>query len=132
AFGGNTGLPQHTNTGSLELADEFSWLPGATAHRLKVGVDVIGTRLEENQTGNQFGTFIYPSLAALAADSPAMFTRTVVPQVHPGTAWNSALYVGDTWRVGRGGGGGGGGSGGATVGTPVPRPPRMPVPACKI
>src|SRR3989442_1617775 len=29
-----------------------------------------------------------------------MFTRTVVPQVHPGTAWNSALYAGDTWRVG--------------------------------
>src|SRR5216117_3971194 len=104
AFGGNSGLPQHTNTGSLELADEFSWLPGATANRLKVGVDVIGTRLEENQTGNQFGTFVYPSLAALAADSPAMFTRTVVPQVHPGTAWNSALYAGDTWRVGRGGG----------------------------
>src|SRR5205807_2269126 len=103
AFGGNSGLPQHTNTGSLELADEFSWLPGATAHRLKVGVDVIGTRLEENHTGNQFGTFIYPSLAALAADSPAMFTRTVVPQVHPGTAWNSAVYAGDTWRVGRGG-----------------------------
>src|SRR5437016_4691135 len=100
AFGGNSGLPQHTNTGSLELADEFSWLPGATAHRLKVGIDVIGTRLEENQTGNQFGTFIYPSLAALAADSPAMFTRTVVPRVHPGTAWNSALYAGDTWRVG--------------------------------
>src|SRR5256885_17233287 len=78
AFGGNSGLPQHTNIGSLELADEFSWLPGATAHRLKVGVDVIGTRLEENQTGNQFGTFVYPSLAALAADSPAMFTRTEI------------------------------------------------------
>src|SRR5256885_998196 len=29
-----------------------------------------------------------------------MFTRTVAPQVHPGTAWNSALYAGDTWRVG--------------------------------
>ena len=102
AFGGNSGLPQHTNNGSLELADEFSWLPGATAHRLKVGVDVIGTRLEENQTGNQFGTFIYPSLAAFAADSPAMFTRTLVPRVRPGTAWNSAVYAGDTWRVGGG------------------------------
>src|SRR5206468_12886652 len=80
---------------------EFSWLPGATAHRLKVGVDVIGTRLEENHTGNQFGTFIYPSLAALAADSPAMFTRTVVPQVHPGTAWNRSeeRRVGKEWRA---------------------------------
>jgi len=102
AFGGNGGLPQHTDNRSLEIADEFSWLPGPTAHRLKVGVDVIGTRLEENQTPNQFGTFIFPSLAALAADSPATFTRTLVPQVHPGTAWNSAVYAGDTWRVGGG------------------------------
>ncbi len=66
------------------------------------GIDVIGTRLEENQTPNQFGTFIFPSLAALAAASPATFTRTLVPQVHPGTAWNSAVYAGDTWRVGGG------------------------------
>ena len=99
AFGGNGGLPQRTNNRSLEFADELSWLPGATAHRLKVGVDVIGTRLQENQTPNQFGTFIYPSLAALAADNAAMFTRTLVPQAQPGTAWNSAVYAGDTWRA---------------------------------
>src|SRR3989441_596135 len=99
AFGGNGGLPQRSNNRSLEFADELSWLPGATAHRLKVGVDVIGTRLQENQTPNQFGTFIYPSLAALAADSAAMFTRTLVPQAQPGTAWNSAVYAGDTWRA---------------------------------
>ncbi|HEV2751893.1 MAG TPA: carboxypeptidase regulatory-like domain-containing protein [Gemmatimonadales bacterium] len=104
AFGGNGGLPQHTDNRSLEIADEFSWLPGLTAHRLKVGVDVIGTRLEESQTPNQFGTFIYPSLAALAADSPATFTRTLVPVAQPGTAWNSAVYAGDTWRPGAGGG----------------------------
>jgi len=102
AFGGNGGLPQHSDNRSLEIADEFSWLPGPTAHRLKVGVDVIGTRLEESQTPNQFGTFIFPSLAALAAGSPATFTRTLVPQVHPGTAWNSAVYAGDTWRAGGG------------------------------
>src|SRR3989441_859434 len=101
-FGGNGGLPQHSDNRSLEIADEFSWLPGPTAHRLKVGVDVIGTRLEESQTPNQFGTFIFPSLAALAAGSPATFTRTLVPQVHPGTAWNSAVYAGDTWRAGGG------------------------------
>src|SRR3989442_14200830 len=45
AVGRNSGLPQHTNTGSLEFADEFSWLPGATAPPLKGGVDVIRTRL---------------------------------------------------------------------------------------
>src|SRR5439155_774013 len=59
AFGGSWGLPQHIHNRSLEIADEFSWLPGRTAHRLKLGMDVIGTRVDEGQTANQLGTFIY-------------------------------------------------------------------------
>ena len=102
AFGGSFGLPQHTHNRSLEIADEFSWLPGRTAHRLKLGIDVIGTRVDESQTANQLGTFTYPSLAALAADSPAMFTRTLAPRAQAGTAWNGAAYFGDSWRVGGG------------------------------
>ena len=104
-FGGNNGLPQRTDNRSLEIADEFSWLPGVgpTAHRLKLGIDLIGTRVEESQTPNQLGTFVYPSLAAFAADSPASFTRMLAHQVQPGTAWNGAMYAGDTWRPGGGG-----------------------------
>src|SRR5438132_389232 len=102
AFGGNGGLPQRGDNRALEIADEFSWLPGRTAHRLKLGIDVIGTRVEENQTPNQFGTFTFPSLAALAANSPDKFTRTLAPHERAGTAWNSALYAGDTWRAGGG------------------------------
>ncbi|HVH66766.1 MAG TPA: TonB-dependent receptor [Gemmatimonadales bacterium] len=104
AFGGNGGLPQHIDNRHLEIADEFSWLPGEgpVAHRLKLGLDVIGTRLEENHTSNQLGMFIYPSLAALAADSPDTFLRTLVPRLQSGTAWNGALYAGDTWRPGGG------------------------------
>src|SRR5207248_3227102 len=48
---------------------------------------------------NQLGTFTFPSLAALAADSPATFTRTLAPQDVDGTAWNAALYAGDTWHA---------------------------------
>jgi len=98
AFGGNSGLPQRIDDQGLEVADEFSWLSGRTAHRLKLGVDVVGTRVEENQVSNQLGTFVFPSLAALAADSPSMFTRTLAPAGRAGTAWNSALYAGDAWR----------------------------------
>ncbi len=104
SFGGNGGLPQHVNNRSVEVADEFSWLPGPTAHRLKVGVDVIGTRVEESQASNPLGWFWFPSLGALAADSPAMFIRTLAPLTAAGTAWTSAGYVGDTWRAGGGGG----------------------------
>src|SRR3989442_5661583 len=57
ALGGNSGLPQHTNNGSLEVAAEVSWFPGATAHRPKVGGYVAREWLGENPTGNRIGTF---------------------------------------------------------------------------
>ncbi len=97
-FGGNPGLPQRVDNQGVEVAEEFSWLPGRTAHRLKLGLDMIGTRVEENQASNQLGTFVFPSLAALAADSPSTFTRTLTPPARAGTAWNSSLYAGDAWR----------------------------------
>jgi len=102
SFGGNTGFPQTSDTRSLEVTDEFSWLPGGTAHRIKLGLYLNGTELQENQAVNQLGTFSFPSLAAFAADSPATFTRTLSPLERQGTAWNAAAYLGDIWRVGGG------------------------------
>jgi hypothetical protein len=102
AFGGNDAFPQLAHNKTIEVADEVSWLPGRAAHRFKLGVYVNGTQVDENRTGNQFGTFTFPSLAALAADSPATFTRTLASSEQVGMAWNSALYAGDTWRLGGG------------------------------
>ena len=102
SFGGNVGFPQHSDNRSIEITDEFSWLPGGAAHRLKLGAYLNGTEIDENQNINQLGTFTYPSLAALAADSPSTFTRTLAPLDRRGTAWNAALYLGDIWRT-RGG-----------------------------
>jgi hypothetical protein len=100
AFGGNPALPQHIDNRSVEVAEELSWLPGGKAHRLKVGVDMIATRVEENQTPNQLGSFVFPSLTALAADSPSMFLRTLAPRNPAGTVRTWAAYLGDTWRAG--------------------------------
>ncbi len=102
SFGGNTGFPQTTDNRSLEVSDEFSWLPGRTAHRIKLGLYLNGSELQENLAVNQLGTFTFPSLAAFAADSPATFTRTLSPLERQGTAWNGAAYLGDTWRAGGG------------------------------
>src|SRR5947199_6842094 len=100
AFGGNAGLPQRVNNVSLELGEELSWLPGGGAHRPKLGALLSGTGLDQHQTPNQLGTFVFPSLTALAADSPASFSRVFVPVVQGGTAWNGALYLADSWRTG--------------------------------
>jgi len=99
AFGGNDGLPLRTDNRSVEAADELSWLSGDAAHRVKLGAFLNGTRVAENQTANQYGTFVFPSLAALAADSPETFLRTGAPLERAGTAWNGAFYAGDTWRL---------------------------------
>src|SRR5947209_4332819 len=101
-FGGNSGLPQRTEHRTTEVTDELSWLPAGAAHRLKLGAYWNGTRIEENQTSNQLGTFTYPSLTAFAVDSPATFSRTLTPAGRMGTAWNGAVYLGDTWRAGGG------------------------------
>ena len=100
AFGGNAGLPQRVDNLSLELSEELSWLPGGGAHRPKLGALLSGTGLDQNQTPNQLGTFVFPSLAALAADSPASFSRVFAPLVQGGTAWNAAVYLADSWRTG--------------------------------
>src|SRR5207244_3771233 len=42
SFGGNVGFPQHSNDRSLEITDEFSWLPGAL--QLTSGARLEGAR----------------------------------------------------------------------------------------
>lgn len=98
-FGGNGAAPQRADDRTIELTDELSWLSGDTKHRVKLGSYLNRARGHDSQTPNQLGTFAFPSLAALSSDSPSTFTRTLAPQDVTGTAWNAALYAGDTWHA---------------------------------
>src|SRR2546427_195541 len=102
AFGGNPGFPQQTDATSGEVTDEVSWLSAAAGHRLKLGLYLKGARQRAVQAPNQYGTFVFQSLDALAAGQPAQFTRTLAPLEQAGTSWNGALYLGDIWRAGGG------------------------------
>ncbi len=102
AFGGNPGFPQQTEATSGEVTEEVSWLSAAAGHRLKLGLYLKGARQRAMQAANQYGTFVFQSLGALAAGQPAQFTRTLAPLEQAGTAWNGALYLGDIWRAGGG------------------------------
>ncbi len=99
-FGGNAGFPQSSDNTGVELTEELSWLPGSAAHRIKLGLYLDAAHFRQDQTPNQFGTFVYPSLGALDAEQPAEFTRNLAPLEQSGTAWNEAAYLGDTWRAG--------------------------------
>ena len=100
-FGGNAGLPQRSQSRSLDISDELSWLPGNGDHRIKLGVLFSGSRFEQDVTTNRLGTYTFNSLEDLAANRPPIFTRTLSPRIRSGTGMSSALYLGDTWRQSR-------------------------------
>ena len=97
-FGGNPSLPRRVSTRLFEFTDELSWLAGS-AHRLKVGVLFNAGRSAIVGNGNQYGTFLYNSLAELEAGRPALFARTLNGTSQRAGTNSGALYVGDAWRV---------------------------------
>ncbi len=97
-FGGNGGMPQSTNQNQFLGSDEVSRLFGTT-HRVKLGLWTSVTNINDVIEPNANGTFTYSSLEALAADSPSVFTRTLLTAPETGTAEEGAVYLGDTWRI---------------------------------
>jgi len=100
-FGGNAGLPTSLVTSSFEASNELSWLPGAGAHRFKVGGTWLTERTDNLVGGDQYGTFTYNSLGALAADSAATFRRTlgIIERRSYDQQWGA--YAGDVWMITR-------------------------------
>ena len=100
-FGGNAGLPTSTVSSSFEASNELSWLPGGGSHRFKVGGTWLTERTDNLIGGDEYGTFIYNSLGALAADSPATYRRTlgIIERRSYDQQWG--LYAGDVWMVTR-------------------------------
>jgi len=97
-FGGSPSLPQTSNTRSIEVSDELSWLPGDASHRIKLGGLLDASRFDQDVTSNRNGVFTFNSLEDLENDQPASFSRTLAPTERSGSAVNPALYLGDTWR----------------------------------
>jgi hypothetical protein len=100
-FGGNGALPQDVANDQVEATNELSWISNDGAHRLKLGGLVNLSRYNQDYATNRNGTFTYLSLNDLENNIPAQFTRTLAPSERNGGITNSALYLGDTWRVSR-------------------------------
>lgn len=101
SFGGNGALPQDLANDQLEATNELSWISNDGAHRVKLGGLVNLSNYNQDYATNRSGTFVYNSLADLEANTPSQFTRTLAPSERNGGITNSALYLGDTWRVSR-------------------------------
>ena len=98
SFGGSSSLPQNGRTTGLEVTEELSWLPGNASHRVRAGAFYTTSESRQSTGGNRDGTFVYNSLADLAAGTPSFFTRTLSAATRQGRGNTTALYLGDVWR----------------------------------
>jgi hypothetical protein len=100
AFGGNSGMHTDTRQWTWESISELQFYPaGASRHRIKLTADSRLDGYTQDLFGNQLGTFSFNSLADLAANSPASFTRTLNAPTRTGGEWNGFLALGDLWRA---------------------------------
>jgi hypothetical protein len=99
-FGGNSAMNSDVKSLRWESTAQVQLYPTAkSAHRLKLSADARFDSYSQELRGNELGTFSYNSLADLAANRPASFTRTLAAPTRTGGEWNGYLAAGDLWRV---------------------------------
>jgi len=100
-MGGNASMPSSSNTRSIEMSDEVSWLPGSASHRLKLGGFFRAERSTDFTSANQWGTYTFNSLADLEAGVPASFRRILDASERTSTTFEYAAYAADVWMPAR-------------------------------
>jgi Carboxypeptidase regulatory-like domain len=99
-FGGNSAMSSTVQSLRWESTAQVQLYPAArSAHRLKLSADARFDSYSQELRGNELGTFSYNSLADLATNRPASFTRTLTAPTRTGGEWNGYLAAGDLWRV---------------------------------
>ena len=99
AFGGNGALDADTDGWTWETTSETQLYSGAkTPHRLKLFAQSRLDGYDQAVFTNRLGTFTYNSLADVAANRPASFTRVLDAPARQGGQWSGALALGDFWR----------------------------------
>lgn len=100
AFGGNGGLASDNRQWTWENSAEVQlYTANSPRHRVKLSGDVRLDGYANLATPNALGTFTYNSLADLAANTPATYTRTLNTPRRSGAEWNAFAAVGDLWRI---------------------------------
>jgi hypothetical protein len=100
-FGANPRLPQNGSNRGVEATNEISWIPGNGEHRVKLGMLVNWQAFDQEVSFNRFGSYTYNTLNDFILNQPISYQRALRPQLGAGATLNSAVYLGDTWRVNR-------------------------------
>lgn len=97
SFGGNE-LTTATANRTLQITNQLSWFSLDNAHTIRLTSSVSHDTFRSDVGQDLLGTYRYNSLADLAANSPASFTRTLTSTTQSGGQVVGALSLGDYWR----------------------------------
>ena len=97
-FGGRGGVNRNTSH-DFDTRHEFSWIPGSSKHRVKIGQDIDYSWSSSYSSGNLFGSYSYQTLSDLAANRPASYSLTLGSQERSSQGATGALWIGDEWNV---------------------------------
>jgi hypothetical protein len=99
SFGGNSGLQSSVRQLTWETTNQtqFYW-KGTNRHRVELSGDARFDAFHQDIASNRLGAFTFNSLADLASNQPASFSRTLNAPARTGGAWNGAFGVSDYWH----------------------------------
>ncbi len=98
-FGGNGTLDRNATdfTWESQLQNLF-YFRGRAGHLIRFTADARLDGFDHQQSGSRLGTFVFSSLADLASNHPASFSRTLSSAKVTGGEWNAFAALSDTWR----------------------------------
>lgn len=98
AFGGNSSLDSDSRTWTWETTDELQFYNRDSRHKIKLFADSRLDGYDQTSVPNRLGSYNYASLADLAANRPASYSRVLSAPRATGGLWSGVLAAGDTWR----------------------------------
>jgi hypothetical protein len=98
-LGGDPTARRDLSRTTLELADELAWYPTfSTRHLIRGSLWARTDRLRDAGLANPYGTVRYNSIADLATNTPASFSRVLAQPAREGTALNAAAALSYRWN----------------------------------
>jgi Carboxypeptidase regulatory-like domain len=97
-FGGGSGVNNNSSY-SNDIRNETSWLSPDSRHKVTLGEEFQYQWSKSFSAGNQYGSYSYLSLADLAANAPASYTRTLDAVARTSKGSTSSFWLRDEWTA---------------------------------
>ncbi len=100
-LGGNPFMAADDTRWTVEGANEMVWNARGRRHRFKTSAWGRADGLTEQGQPNALGSYTFMSIADLAANRPASYTRTLAQPTRNATSYNGALAMSHQWNPNR-------------------------------